>query len=175
MVTVISLNGRAVTFSLARAQDAPAQGMRVSVIPATRILTQISADSPHVTDFRASNGFGCFGQYFVCLFYDGRSSDIDQFCQGADLQPIVIFSDVIQTGDGLDINHGLRVGGEEVALQDTEEVCAARDQGCLSVKVPQKREDPIYRNGVIVFKVFQLFILLWLLIRICGFVCHVEE
>ena len=144
MVTVISLKGRARTLSLAKAQDAPAQGMRVSVIPATRILTQIPTDSPHVADFRIGNGFGYFGQYSVCLFYDGRTSDIDQFCQGADLQPTLIFSDVIQTGDGLDVNHGLRVGGEEVALQDTEEVCAARDQVCLSVKVPQKREDLIY-------------------------------
>ena len=93
------------------AQDSPPHTVGIAVVPAAHVLTKVAADSPHSANLWSRHRFGGLGQQVILLLNHRRLGYVLQLSQSPYLQSADILTDMIQVGDGLDVDDSLRVSG----------------------------------------------------------------
>ena len=99
--------------------------LRFAEIPATMQLGDVAADGPHVADMRTGHSAGRLRQGGVLLLDHRVGGNIGQPGGGADLQHPAFFLDVIETGNGLDIDQGGGISRQNVVLEPANQIGAA--------------------------------------------------
>jgi hypothetical protein len=89
---------------------------RIPVIPATHVLTQVSAKGGHIAYLRGRHGMGCFYEHLVTLTEKRRNRDIGKLGQSAYLQSTPVLPDVIETRNRLNIDEGFRIVKQALSL-----------------------------------------------------------
>ena len=103
-------------------------------VPAPDKLADVAADGAHRPDMRRSCPAGCLSKCRI-LTLDGRViGNVLKPGQGAYLEHAVLFLDVIQPRNGLEVNHSFRVVAQYLKPHRTEKVgTAGEDPGLIPV------------------------------------------
>ena len=112
MIPVLCIQGITALAAFQIAGDASPYMVRIPVIPAANVLTQVAAYSPHSANLRGGNGCGSLGKQFIFSLNRWRLCDVLQPGQGAYPEPVCILADLVQIRDRLDVDDGFRIVGK---------------------------------------------------------------
>jgi len=118
MITMISGEGIADLASLAQALDGPTDLERIPIVPATHLLTEITAKGRRVADLRCGHGANSFNQCLATRPEKGGPGDVGELRQSTYLQYLALLLDVIKPGYRFDIDNGIRIVCKIFSLED---------------------------------------------------------
>jgi len=122
VVAVVSHHGEALFAPLAQAIETV---FRFAEVPAAVQLRDVSGQSSHVPDVGRRHAGSGLGQGRVFLLDDRVGGDIGQACGRADFEHSTFFLDVIEAGDGFEVDQRRGIGRKDVVLECTEEIGAS--------------------------------------------------
>ena len=122
--------------------------VRVSIVPAARLLADVAADGPHVPELRRCDGVRGVGEHAI-LFANRRKfwaiSDKDR--EGPYRQTVLVFADEVQPLDGLEVDEDPGMDRMDPILENPEEVRAACDRACPPAIPAHERNRLAQRRG----------------------------
>jgi hypothetical protein len=96
--------------------------LRIPVVPASRFLTDITDDRPHVPYLRRSDSMGSLGEQGVFCPKDVVFLDVAEPAEGAYFQDPTLFPDGVHSRNALDIHDGFGRFRSRSRLEKIEEI-----------------------------------------------------
>jgi hypothetical protein len=117
MIAAIPGQGVADLSPLTQAMDLSTDLEWVPEVPAAHLLAQISAECSGAPDLGCGHGMGSFNEHVAAILKKGRLYNVGELREGTYLQCTLLFLDIIETRDCLDINDSLRIASMIFSLE----------------------------------------------------------
>ena len=140
VVAVVADAGGAVVAALALAVEAIVGHAEV---PATMHLTDVAADGAHMADGGRRDARARLGQRCGTLLHDLAGGHVGKLHQGADANLGTLVLDLVKADNGLEVDHKLRVRGQQLVFKRAEQVGTAGDEhgGTLDARRLERRRN----------------------------------